>query len=152
MNSMVWKSGIVAAFLILSQCGHTASPTTTLNPIMSLTEKWVHDTSLAIISTQVIISTTAAGSHLLYRVEDTCTLTYTWHATKIDGSDSAFIVSVPIANDSAASQAGTFHGIWVVPDSLLIPGALSIYGCVLDEANHDACDSLVVYKNTSLPY
>jgi hypothetical protein len=145
MKSVLCKSSVIAAFFMVSHCD-TTSPITTIHPIMNLAVEQQDSTS------RVIISTTVARDFSMYRiVDDSCTVTYPWSAIAEDGSPISFIDSVKIANDPAASQSGTFHGIWEVPDSLLKYGSIRIYACALDETNHSVCASLVVRKSTPLP-
>ena len=146
MNSIVCKCGIVAAFLIVVHCDNTTTPITTLHPLMNLAVEQQDGAS------RVIISTTVAKDYTMYRiVDDSCTVTYPWTIMNEDSSYSPIIDSVKVANDSAASQSGTFLGIWEVPDSLFKYGSIRIYACALDETNHSVCASLVVRINASLP-
>jgi hypothetical protein len=143
MNSIVWKSGIIAVFFILSHCDNDTS--STLHPLLNLEVERLNDTS------RVLITTTVAEHYLNYRiVDDTCTLKITYHAI-INEVDTVIIDSVAIANDSAAFQSGTFHGVWVVPDSLLSHDTTRVYGCVSDDMKHDACASLILYGNNPPP-
>jgi hypothetical protein len=153
MKSVSFKLGIIAAFIILSRCGHD-SPISTIHPLLILKEERVAILSEERVDTisRVIVTTTAAKDFSMYRIiDDKCTLTYPWSATTSDGFDSSFIASVAISNDPAAAQAGTFLGSWDVPDSLFKYGSIRIYVCVTDEENHDVCAALVVRGSTPLP-
>jgi hypothetical protein len=146
MKSILCKSSVIAAFFLLSHCDNNTSPITTIHPIMNLQEERVNNTS------RVIISTTVAKDYTMYRiVDDSCTVNYPWSVKLADDSDSAYIAVVKIANDPAAFQSGTFHGIWEVPDSLFKYGSIRIYVCALDETNHSICAALVVRGSTPLP-
>ena len=149
MKSIVLKSGIIAVILILSHCVN--EPPSTIHPLLSFTEERVNDTS------RVIITTTGAEDFSLYRVVDSvCTLQVAYHAI-IGGMADVVDSSYAIANDSAAFEAGRFDGIWVPPDSLylsigIIPiDTINIYGCVTDETGHEACASLMLVRDTTLP-
>ena len=156
MKSIVRKSGIIAAMLVLLHCVN--NPPSTLHPVLSLTEKKVNDAS------QVTVATAAAESYSLYRVvDDVCTLRVHYHAL-IDGMRGVADSSHAVANDSAASGAGRFYGAWVAPESLyssIIMGTdtiitaipidtIRISGCVTDETGHEACASLMLVKDTTL--
>jgi hypothetical protein len=146
MKSILCKSSVIAAFFIVSNCDNNTTSITTIHPLMNLAQEQQDGAS------RVIISTTVANNFSMYRIiDDSCTVNYPWSAIKEDGSDSAYVASVKIANDPAAAQSGTFYGIWEVPDSLLIYGSIGIYVCVSDEANHDVCTSFVVRGTASLP-
>jgi len=97
-------------------------------------------------TTRVIISTTVAKDYSMYRIiSDSCTINYPWVVRNPDSSYSPIIDTVKIANDSSASQSGTFHGIWVFPDSLFTYGSLRIKACLLDETKHIIDDTLTVH-------
>ena len=149
MKSIVWKSGIIALFFILSHCVN--DPPSTIHPILTLKEESVNDTS------RVIITTTVAEDFSLYRiVDDVCTLHVSYHAI-IGGMAGVEDSSYAIENDSAAFEAGRFDGIWVPPDSLNLESGITpidtinIYGCVTDETGHEACASLTLVRDTTLP-
>jgi len=144
MNSIISKSGIIAVVFIFSHCANNTSPITTIHPLMNLAVEKQASTS------RVIISTTVAKDYAMYRIiDDSCTVNYPWSMTKEDLSDSAYIASVKIANDPAASQSGAFLGIWEVPDSLFKYGSLQIYVSVSDETNHNVSAARMLYG--SLP-
>ena len=148
MKSIVWKSCIIAAIVILSHCVN--EPPSKIHPILHLTEEIVNDSSC------VIITTTVAEDFSLYRiVDDVCSLHVSFHAI-IGGMADVEDSSYAIANDSAAFEAGRFDGVWVPPDSLhlesgIIPiDTIKIYGSVTDETGHEACASLILLRDTAL--
>lgn len=140
MSLKVLKAGFTTVLFIFLHCVN--NPSSKVHPLMILEAQRVNDSS------RVIISTTVANDYSMYRIiEDSCTVTYPWSTTTSVGLDSAFIARVAIANDSAGSSSGTFHGIWEVPDSLFKYGSIRIYACVQDETNHGVCTALVLQTN-----
>lgn len=142
MNSIVCKTGIIAVLFILLHCVN--DPPSTLHPTLNLKMERLNDTS------RVTISTSVAEHYPLYRIiDDKCSLNVSHHEF-INGSDSLIVENIPIANDSAAFQAGKFYGIWVVSDSLIqdptpVQPNTIINGCVTDETNHEVCASLKLH-------
>jgi hypothetical protein len=137
MNSMLWKSGVIAVFAILSRCG--TDTVSTIHPLLTLNAQQQNNTS------QVVITTTVANQYPMHRiVNDTCMLKLTYNVT-IEGNYTSVTDSVAIANDPAAFQSGKFSGIWVVPDSLLSIDTIWVSGCVSDETAYNAYASCMLY-------
>lgn len=147
MNSTLWKFGIIAVLFILLHC--VSDPASTVHLLLNLEVEKQNDTS------RVIITTSAPENYSYYRiVDDSCTLIVSYRKL-IGGIDSTIVDICQIANDSAASQSGTFKGVWEIPDSLsfdeLYPNTPIFFdGCVLDETDHNVCASLILYEDTAL--
>jgi|WetSurMetagenome_2_1015567.scaffolds.fasta_scaffold664491_2 hypothetical protein len=148
MNSTTLKCIVIGFVIFALQCSTEDVSTNTLHQIMSLKLELLNDTS-----SQIYISTSAAGQHTLYKVNDTCMITYTRHQQSSSGGDSVFTVLVP--NDSALLNSGRFSGLWAVPNSvdsicrgsreMGVPAdSIRIYACLKDETNHDVCSYMVL--------
>ncbi|MBN1983447.1 MAG: hypothetical protein JW795_18060 [Chitinivibrionales bacterium] len=142
MRSILWKSGIIAAFILILHCVN--EPLLPLHPVLKLTLE----------KRQVTLSTSVAKQLSMYKIVDNaCTLSVNYRLN-INGVDSILTNHFEIKNDSL--QSGTFYGNGMVPDSVLPDSILSRYrtlisGCVLDETKHEACASLVLNGTLSQP-
>jgi hypothetical protein len=147
MKSMMWKFGIIAVFVILLHCVN--EPPSTIHPVLNFRETIVNDT------TRVILTTTVAEDYSLYRIiDDACFLQVSYHAV-IDGMLGVVDSIDTVTNDSAAIKEGRFDGIWTTRDSLhlsngVIPiDTIEVYGCVTDETGHEACDLILLVRDTT---
>ncbi len=150
MKSTLLKFGIVAIVVVFSHCVNEVP--STIHPVLTLKEERLTDSTA-----QVIMSTTNADNHLLYRiVDDTCMLEVTYYAL-IGGIYDTYDTIIAIPNDSVAFKKGTFHSIWDVEFSNVEIGdnkkiqvdTLRIFGCVMDETGHEACASLMLLGDTT---
>jgi hypothetical protein len=149
MKSIVWKSVIIAVFVVLSHC--VKEPSSTIHPVFTLKEERLTDTTAL-----VILSTTDAKDYSLYRiVDDTCMLEVTYYAI-IGGIKDTYDTSIAIANDSAAYEKGTFSGTLGVQFSNVDIGTqtievdtMRIFGYVTDETGHEACATIIMLGDTT---
>ena len=150
MKSIVWKCGIITIIIILLHCVN--DPPSIVHLLLNLEVEELNDTT-----SQVIITTPVPENYSYYRVvDDSCTLIVSYRKLINNSIDSTFIETHKIANDSTASQLGTFQGVWVFGDSLsfdsLYPNTPIFFdGCVLDEKGHNICASYIFYEDTTLP-
>ncbi len=147
MKSIVFKSGIIAVLFMFLHCVN--DPPSKVHLVLNLEVAEQNDTA------RVNISTPVPEDFSYYRIDDdSCTLIVSYRKI-VDGTDSTFIDTHQIANNSAGLQSGTFQGAWAIPTSLsfilLYPNTPIFFdACLKDETNHNVIASLIFYEDTTL--
>lgn len=85
---------------------------------------------------QLLVVTGKAIEGNTYRVlNDACTLSVLFIRTH---SRDSVPLTVIIHNIAPVNDGG-FHGIWTIPDSLLIADTVKVYGCISDVTDERSC-------------
>lgn len=69
-------------------------------------------------------------------LNDACTLSVSFIRSQPRDS----IPMIVIIKNTVPESDGGFHGVWTIPDSLLVFDTIKVFGCIYDLENERSCD------------